>query len=237
MLIAMALCATAAWSQAAPKLEGDIGRAAYRTPPVARTADRSTVVLPYVYADYGAFYGRVDTFGYKATPLGKGHLELAARVSVEGYRPGDAAFGKRATPVPIGLGTFQETPYGAFFAYGFHDATSGGTLLDLSYAAEFSVGPLHVYPLAGIERRSARYVDHLYGVNAAEALRAGVAAYSPGASTTPSAGIALDYPVAERLKLTAQVRRRWLDRSITASPLVDAKAQTSGLVAIARSFD
>lgn len=226
----------AAWAQEKPQLHGDVGAAVYRTPAITRTADRGTVVLPYIYADWGRWYGRVDTFGFKALPLGAGHLELAARVSFEGYRPANAAFDKRSTPLPIGLGTFQETPYGAFIAYAFHDANSGGTLLDLSYAAEFGSGRLHVYPQVGIERRSARYVRHLYGVGAAEATRAAIPTYSPGSSLSPNAAVAVDYELTKTVKVTAQVRRRWLDSSISASPLANTRTQTSGLLALTRTF-
>lgn len=234
----MALLSTtlASWAQTSPQLHGDIGLALYRTPAITSTADRSNVVLPYVYADYGAWYARVDTFGYRAMPLGKGHLELAARVSFEGHRPANTAIDRRSTPRPIGLGSFQETAYGAFFLYGFHDPVSGGTLLDLSYAAELGRGPVHVYPQIGLERRSARYVRHLYGIGAAEALRSGESAYAPGSSVTPNAAIAIDYELTKGLKLTGQIRKRWLDKSIYASPVVDARTQTTSLLALTRTF-
>lgn len=237
LLLAAALMSAAlSWAQTKPSLEGDLGLALYRTPPVTRTADRSTLALPYVYAGYGAWYGRVDTFGYKALPTGQGHLELAARVSTEGYRPSDATLDKRATPRPVGLGSFQETSIGAFFLYAFRDTVSGGTLIDLSYAAELGLGPVQVYPQAGVERRSARYAQHLYGISAAEALRSGLARHEAGHSVTPNVAIAVDYPLGQELKFTGQIRRRWLDRSMTDSPLVNTKTQTSGFLALTRSF-
>lgn len=228
--------ALASWAQTASQLQGDVGLALYRTPPITHTNDRSNVVLPYLYADDGAWYARVDTFGYKAMPLAMGHLELAARVSFEGYRPGNAALDKRSTPVPIGLGTFQETPVGAFILYGFGDPVSGGTLLDVSYAAELGAGRVHAYSQVGFERRSTRYVRHLYGISAAEALRGGTASYLPGSSTTPNAAIAIEYELTTHLKLTGQLRTRWLDRSISRSPLVDSRRQTSSLLALTRTF-
>ncbi len=182
--------------------------ALYNTPPVTRTADKTNTVLPYLYADYGNFYARVNTFGYKAVPLGSGHLELAARVSVEGYRAADHGIGDRSTPVPVGLGTFQETSYGAFFLYGFHDTVSGGSLLDLMYAAEISAGPIEVYPQLGLERRSARYVQHLYGVSATEAAQSGLSSYAPGKAYSPYLGVALEYPLPDKLKLSLQVTNR-----------------------------
>jgi len=223
-------------AQEAARLQGDAGLALYNTPPITRTADKSNTVLPYVYADYGNFYARVNTFGYKAMPLGNGHLELAARVSVEGYRAADRGIGNRSNPVPVGVGTLQETPYGAFFLYGFHDSVSGGTLLDLMYAAEMNAGPIQVYPQLGLEHRSARYLQHLYGVSATEAAQSGLSSYAPGHASSPYLGLALEYPLPNQLKLSFQITKRWLGRSMTDSPLINTSTQTSGLLALMHVF-
>ncbi len=228
--------AAATWAQSTPTLNGDVGAAVYRTPAITRTAEPSNAVLPYVYADYGPFYARINTLGYKAMPLGAGHLELAMRISQEGYRPEQAGIAERAQPLPVGVGTFQKTPYGAFFAYGFHDTRSGGLLLDLTYAAKFNVAGVSVYPLLGVEQRSAKYVDHLYGVSAAEANSSGLQAYSCKSSTAPNAGLTLAYPLGTHYSLTYQVRKKWFDKSITDSPLVDSKHQTTSFLAITRQF-
>jgi len=217
-------------------LQGDVGMALYRTPAITRTDDKQNVVLPYVYADYGSAYARVDTFGIKMMPLGAGHLELAGRVSFEGYQSTLANIGTRSTPRPLGLGTYQETAYGAFFLYSFYDIISQGTLLDGTYAAEFDVGPVHVYPQIGLERRSAKYVQHLYGVSAAEAASSGLRAYAPNASTTPSLALAFEYPLSDNLNVMLQFKKKWLDKSLTDSPLVDTKSQTSSFLAVTRSF-
>ena len=222
------------WAQEEPRLQGDAGLALYNTPPITRTADKSNTVLPYLYADYGNLYARVNTFGYKAMPLGNGHLELAARISFEGYRAAD--HGNRSTPVPVGLGTMQETAYGAFFLYGFHDTVSGGTLLDLMYAAEMRVGPVQVYPEFGLEHRSARYVQHLYGVSATEAAQSGLPSYAPGSASSPYLGLALEYPLPNNLKLSFQLTRKWLGKSMMDSPLISTSTQTSGLLALVRVF-
>lgn len=219
------------------QLHGDVGIGWFRTPAITRAAQRQGAVLPYVYADDGPWYARIDTFGFKAMPMGRGHLELAARVSFEGYRPADPAFGQRSTPVPLGLGTFQETEDGAFIVYALADPVSGGSLLDAAYAAELGTGRLHVYPQVGAERRSARYVRHLYGISAAEALRSGMPGTGQGTSSlSPNAALSAEVELGSRMKLTGMVRRRWLDRAITSSPLVTARTQTSLLLALTRSF-
>lgn len=217
-------------------LIGDVGLAMYRTPAVTHAQGQVNSVLPYVYADYGPLYARVDTFGYKVAPLGAGHFELATRLSLEGYQSTVPGVSNRARPKPVGVGTFQETPYGAFIFYAFGDATSHGSLIDLTYAAEFIVGNWHVYPQVGVERRDRRYVTNLYGVDATDAQRSGLAEYAPGYSASPNVAAAMEYPLTESLKLTFQLKKRWLDRSIYESPLVNVRQQTSGLLAISQSF-
>jgi outer membrane protein len=219
------------------RIIGDIGLASYKTPVITRTKDEGQVVLPYLYADYGELYARVDTFGYKLQPIGYGHFELATRLSFEGFTPDSTGIGQRARPQPFGFGTFQETPYGAFIVYAFHDMTSGGFLFDASYAAELSIGQLHIYPQLGIEHRDRKYVAALYGVSATEAKGSGLSAYAPRASDNPNANIAFEYPLMNHFKLTLLVRKRWLDSSIYDSPLVATKQQTSRIFAITQTFE
>jgi outer membrane protein len=220
-----------------PQLQGDVGIAFYRTPPITRAAGDANVVLPYAFADYGNFFARVDTFGVKLMPLGAGSLELSGRLSFEGYKSvGYNGIQERSRPVPVGLSTFQETPYGAFFLYSFYDVTSGGTLLVALYAAEFKLGAMTIYPQLGLERRSAKYVQHLYGVSALENAVSKLDVYNPGNSLSPNFGVAFAYPLENDYSLTLQVRKEWLDSSITDSPLVNSKSQLSSFLSLTRSF-
>lgn len=228
--------ALAAQAQPVNRLSGDVGAAVYRTPAITHTTDHNAALLPYVYADYGPLYARINTVGYKAMPLGAGHLEVAARISFEGYAAAQAGIQDRANPLPIGVGTFQKTPYGAFFAYGFHDPKSGGNLVDLMYAARFSVGAVTFYPQLGAERRSAQYVQHLYGMSSAEARVSGVSAYAARSSITPNVGLTAEYALTPQYSVSYQLRKRWLDNAITDSPLVHAQSQTTTFVALTRSF-
>lgn len=218
-------------------IKGDVGAAIYRTPAITRSTDQSNAVLPYVYADYGPFYARINTLGYKTMPLGAGHLEVATRITLEGYQSTQAGIGDRSSPLPVGLGTFQETAYGAFFVYDFYDTKSGGNLLDLTYAAMLRVGSVNFYPQIGVERRSAKYVQHLYGVSAAEATVANLTAYSAQASVTPNVGLMAEYAFSPSYSLSYQLRKKWLDKSITDSPLVNTKSQTSSFLALTRTFN
>lgn len=224
-------------AQSGYTLQGDVGGAIYRTPAIVKTSDSSHAVLPYVYADYGPFYARINTLGYKVQPMGAGHFELATRITLEGYKSTQVGIEDRAQPVPIGVGTFQKTRYGGFFIYDFHDVTSGGNLFDASYVAKFRLGVVNVYPQLGIERRSTAYVQHLYGVTPVETAATQIRTYSPGSSVSPNASVTLQYPLSTRSSITYQIRKKWLDASITDSPLVNVKSQTTSFLALTRTFD
>ena len=222
------------------RLTGDVGAAAYSAQSVIRSKGNETTLLPYLFADYGRFFARVDTFGFKAVPLGNGYLELTARVSQDGWRANTAALSglkDRKTPLPIGVGTFQQTPYGALVVNAVMDAgASKGSLLEVSYLAEIKLGSLSLYPMLGVERRSAKYANYLYGVTPAEALTSGYAVYNAGASVTPVLGLAADYSLTENWMVNMQLRRKWLDSAVTNSPLVVRKSQDTGYIGLSYRF-
>lgn len=232
----MCLFLPKAQAQGTLQLQGDIGFAVYNTPSIARTSDKNQSVLPYLYADWGNLYARVDTYGYKVMPLGSGHLEFAARISQEGFHSIYQGIDSRSRPMPIGLGTSQETAYGAFFLYGFHDPVSGGQLFDGMYAAEFNAGSYQIYPQIGMELRSARYTHHLYAVSPREAALSGQLVYEPGNASSPYVGCALEYPLSKDLKISFQATRKWVGKTIGTSPLVNNASQVSGLIALTTVF-
>ncbi len=230
------ICSSSVCAQPEHTLKGDVGVAVYRTPAITHTTESANTVLPYTYADYGPFYARINTLGYKAMPLGAGHLEVSARVTLEGYKSSQAGIRERTSPLPVGLGTFQKTAYGAFFAYGFYDPNSGGSLVDLMYAAKFQLAGVNFYPQVGVERRSAKYVQHLYGVSAAEATASGLSAYSAQSSTSPNLGLTAEYLLNDNYTVSYQLRKKWFDTAITSSPLVNTHSQTTSFLALTRSF-
>ena len=133
----------AAQSAAGDRLVGEVGLGVYARTEVVRDTGTSTMVLPYVYADWGRVFARVDTLGVKLVPLGLGHLELVGRVSTEGWdadRPSLRGLSDRGNPLPVGLGTMQRTRYGAFFVYAMHDLRSGGNYLEATWGSRFDVG-------------------------------------------------------------------------------------------------
>ncbi|MES2189859.1 MAG: MipA/OmpV family protein [Pseudomonadota bacterium] len=240
---AMLLGTSAVHAQAAPltdRLVGDVGGAVYSAQGIIRSKGSDSNLLPYGFFDYGRFFARVDTFGVKTLPIGYGYLELVGRVSQDGWRANTAALNgltNRDTPIPLGIGTFQQTPYGAFIFNAFFDSgKSRGSLIEATYAAEFKLGNVSFYPQIGLERRSAKYTNYLYGVTPAETLASGYATYNAGASTIPVLALAADVPLNGLWVLNMQLREKWLDSAITNSPLASRKMQASGYVALSYRF-
>jgi outer membrane protein len=238
VVLAALVSAAGAHAQGADALHwsGDLGVSVERTQASAPGASARTWVLPYVYGDLGRLFAREDTFGAKLVPVGWGALELVARVSTEGSDGDGPGLAHRRNPRPVGLGTFQEAPWGGVFVDAFVDTVSGGTLLEASYAAELVLGPVTLYPQVGVTRRSARYVAHLYGVAGAEAKAIGKPAYAPGASTTPVLQLSGELPLDNTWVVLAHVQYEPFDRALRDSPRVDRRSRASALLALAWRF-
>ena len=218
------------------RLVGEVGRAAFQTGNVTKSEEGGVNVLPYAYATYGNIFARIDTLGIKVLPIAYGNLEISTRISLEGYKlKNTSSIRNISNPTPIGISTSQLTPYGAFFAHGFYDPSSGGTLLDLSYAAKFKAGSFTLFPQLGIEKRSTKYVQHLYGLKPQDSF-ANPNGYSPGSSIGTSLGMTVDYPLNNNNSLKFNLRNKWLDKSITDSPLISSKSQMNGFIAITHDF-
>ena len=220
-------------------LVGNLGAAIYASRGPANRPHEAQLVLPFAYADYERLFARVDTVGIKTLRVGAGYLELVGRISVEGSksdRSGLRELRGRANPVPLGVGTFQETVIGGVFLDALHDLRSGGNLLEATYATEFSVHDWKVYPQVGVERRSSRYERYVRGVTPQEAEASGRLAYAPGASTTPVAGLAIDVPLTGPWFLNLQWRREWFGGTIRTSPRAGSRNQNSGFAALSYAF-
>lgn len=214
---------------------GDIGAMALTSGAIVKGAERSTTAMPYVYGDWGLFYARVDTLGIKTLPVGDGHLELAMRISTEDFKAGKTAYpaaGDRSAPLPVGVGTFQRTALGGLFAYAMHDARSGGQFGELNWAGKLDVGPVKLYPQLGLQYRSADYVRHLYGIDAAQSQATGLPIYRPGASFTPMATLQATVSLSGPWALQLVTRYRRLDDAVAHSPLVNRSSQVSGFAAV-----
>jgi len=233
LMAQVALATATATDENKHKLVGEVGMAVFHSGSLTTSEEGGTSLLPFMYATYGDFFARIDTIGMKIVPVGYGNFEISTRISLEGYnQTKTTSVQKISNPIPVGISTSQITSYGAFFAHGFYDLISKGTLFDMAYAAKFNIGTLSIYPQIGIERRSEKYVQYLYGVNSINS----PSSYTPGASIGPNNGITADYPLDNKNSVKFNLRKKWIDRNISDSPLVSSKSQINGFFAITHNF-
>lgn len=208
----------------APRLVGDIGLGISSSPVAVPAQSRSTSAVPYANFEYGPAFARIDTFGVKLAPAGYGSVELLTRVLEDGYRASAPPQERLRSSVPLGLGTLQVTPVGAFMANVYRDlGKSHGTMVDLMYAAEIDHDRFAFYPQAGVEYRSASYVRYYDGV--------------ARSASNPFAGLLVEARLSGHWYLVANVRRTWLDDSIRSNPAVHRRSLDSGLVALSYRFE
>ncbi len=222
------------------RIQGAVGGAIYACNNPVRSEGTTLIAVPYGYFDYGRFFARFDTFGVKTVPMGYGHLEVMGRVNLDGFRSNNSTLrgiDSRENSLPLGIGTFQETPIGGFFANAFYDANqSHGRLYELIYVAEFEIGESTVYPMIGMEHFSARYTRYFYGVSPTEAGRSVYPVYAPKATTTPMLGFVLEVPIVGDWNVDIYALRRWLGPSIHHSPLVNTRLQDEAFVSLSYNY-
>ena len=223
-------------------LSGDIGVAVFSQNAVIQGNSRSTQVLPYAYFDYDRFFARIDTFGFKTLPIGYGSLEIVGRYDAEGFTPKGTAynqFNQRDLPVPIGLGTLQITPIGAFFVYAFEDiSASKGKMVEFTYAAELELPhTVKIYPLVGFDYKDRRYLNYFYGVSSLESHLSGINSYSPTDGVSPFAALVLEVPVSDHWVVNTLFKQKWLSSTITNSPLVSERRVENMFISLSYRFE
>jgi outer membrane protein len=222
------------------KLDGDIGLGVYYTRSIIRDRRESALVLPYTYFDYGRLFARIDTFGVKTLKIGYGYLEFAGRVEFDGFKtdtPGLQGLHGRKNSLPLGIGTLQETPVGALFLNAFHDVNkSSGNLFDVTYIGRFTTQSITVYPQAGVEYLSKRYVDYYYGVSTQEASSGRHGRYQPGGALNPFVAVMMEIKITADWNLNLFARHKWLAASIHDSPLVGQKGMDTVFASLAYRF-
>ncbi len=221
-------------------LDGDIGVGGYYSRAIIRGKSDQFSVLPYGSFDDGRLFARIDTFGVKTLALGYGYVEISGRFSQDGFYadvPNLRGLHDRQGSLPLGVGTLQITPVGAFFLNAFHDVhQSNGNLFEVIYAAEFGTPDLMIYPLAGAEYQSAQYTRYFYGISAQESAASRYAAYQPGGSFNPMLGGMLDVKLTEKYHLNFYARRKWLGNAIQSSPIVSASTLDTAFIALSYRF-
>jgi outer membrane protein len=217
---------------------GDLGLGVYSRQEIYRGTSTATDVLPYVYGQWGRFFGRVDTFGFRALPMGHGFLEVGTRI-VQDRMESDslkrAGVRDRKNSQLLGLSTFQYTPIGAVSISLMQDVgDSEGMVVDASWIGAIKpVSWLSIYPEIGVEMLTSKYTDYYYGVIAGEG---GFTAYKPGMALNPYFAIHTSSPIAENWNLALTLRNKALDETISDSPLVGRKSRWNAYVAVSYEF-
>lgn len=224
------------------RIQGDVGGFISAAQSPIRAEPIRPLLFPYAYIDYGRAFVRIDTFGIKTLPLGYGHLELVGRIKFDGFQtdgnPLLKGISTRENSFPIGLGSFQLTPIGGFFLYAFRDENcSKGDMYEATYATQFDLGRLTVYPQIGIEHFSKNYTRYFYGVSAFEAANSGYSIYTPMAATNTILSVLLEFPLTGHWISQLYLQRKRLDSTITESPLVGRKYLSSSYITVAFRFE
>ncbi|GAA5164955.1 MipA/OmpV family protein [Viridibacterium curvum] len=216
------------------KLSGDAGLMLAPSQSIIREGKNTLAVLPFVAGDYGRAFARVDTFGVKTLKFGYGHLELIGRYRADAYEVDGLT--RRDAPVPLGVGSLQVTPIGAFELNVVRDfGDSAGAVGMARYIAKLARGPVSVYPEVGGEYLNRRYANYYYGTREADASTVG-RHYATSNALNLFVGSLLRYDLTDKYALQAYWRYTRYDDTITDSPLVSRKGRHNGFVAVTRSF-
>ena len=220
---------------------GDIGAAVYTSNLHIGTEGTQSLALPYAFFDYQRFFARIDEVGIKTFKMGYGYFEVIGKINLDTYKVKSSINGNsinRSDPIPLGLGTFQETPIGGFFVNAYHDfGKSKGALYEFLYLAEIEAyKKVVVYPQVGIERQSSQYANYYYGINSGESSLTGYAAYNAPATNNLLAGLMVEIPVVDNWYINLYGKRKWMGGGINNSPVMNRSFQDDVFMALAYRF-
>jgi len=222
-------------------LVGDIGAAIYTSNLHIGTEGTQSLALPYAYFDYQRFFTRIDEVGIKTFKIGYGYLELIGKVSLDSYKiksPYNGYSINKSDPIPLGIGTMQETPLGAIFINAYKDfGKSKGALFELLYFGEIETfNKIVIYPQVGVERQSAKFANYYYGLSSAEASATGYSPFSAPATTNPMVGMMVEIPVVDNWYVNVYAKRKWMGNGINNSPVMTKSFQDNIFAALAYRF-
>lgn len=220
---------------------GDLGVGVYSSNMSIAANGTQTYVLPYAFFDYERFFARIDTFGFKTLKVGYGYLEVAGQVNLDNYNRKSAITGatfSKHDPVPIGVGTFQNTPIGGFFLHGYQDVDhSQGQLYEFSYFAQFeTVAQINLYPMVGAEYLSQSYANYYYGVSPAASKTLGYSQYTVPGTTNLSAGIMIEVPIVDNWYFNLYGKRKFMGSGISNSPIMARSFQDTFIGSLVYQF-
>ncbi|WP_312707151.1 MipA/OmpV family protein [Stenotrophomonas sp.] len=112
----------------------------------------------------------------------------------------------------------------------------GGMESSLHYSYPIQAGRFTWVPRVGVVHSSARLLDYYYGISNEEALRSGLAAYTPGSATSPSLQIAVSTPLGSKWRATGVVANQWFGNAVKDSPMTRDGSQTSAFLSLMRAF-
>jgi MipA family protein len=220
---------------------GDIGVAVYTSNLHIGTEGTQSLVLPYAFFDYERFFVRIDEVGIKTFKMGYGYLEVIGKINLDSYKvksPINGASINRSDPIPLGIGTFQETPIGGIFLNAYHDfGKSKGALYEFLYFAELETyKKVVVYPQVGVERQSSQYANYYYGISPGESNLTGYNAYTAPATTNLLAGLMVEIPVVDNWYINIYGKRKWMGNGVNNSPVMNRSFQDNIFAALAYRF-
>jgi outer membrane protein len=223
------------------RIVGDIGAAVYTSNLHIGTEGTQSLALPYAFFDYQRFFARIDEVGIKTFKMGYGYFEVIGKINLDTYKVKSSINGNsinRSDPIPLGLGTFQETPIGGFFVNAYHDfGKSKGALYEFLYFAEIETyKKIVVYPQIGVERQSSQYANYYYGISSGESSLTGYAAYSAPATNNLLAGLMVEIPVVDNWYINIYGKRKWMGGGINNSPVMNRSFQDNIFMALAYRF-
>ena len=223
------------------RIVGDIGAAVYTSNLHIGTQGTQSFVSPYVFFDYKRFFARIDEFGIKTVKVAYGYLEVIGKVNLDTYKVKSSINSNsinRSDPLPLGIGTFQETPIGGFFLNAYHDfGKSKGALYEFSYFSEIETyKKIVVYPQIGIERQSNQYANYYYGINSGESALTGYNSYTAPATNNLLAGIMIEIPIVDNWYVNIYGKRKWMGSGINNSPVMNRSFQDNIFMALAYRF-
>ena len=223
------------------RIVGDIGAAVYTSNLHIGTEGTQSLALPYAFFDYQRFFARIDEVGIKTFKMGYGYFEVIGKINLDTYKVKSSINGNsinRSDPIPLGLGTFQETPIGGFFVNAYHDfGKSKGALYEFLYSAEIETyKKVILYPQIGIERQSSQYANYYYGISPGESTATGYGAYSAPATNNLLAGLMVEIPVVDNWYINVYGRRKWMGGGINNSPVMNRSFQDNVFMALAYRF-
>lgn len=223
-------------------LVGDLGFGVYSSNMAIGGIGREIIPVPYAFFDYGRFFARLDTFGFKTLKLGYGYLEFAGQVNLDNYNRKSTINGatyNKLDPVPIGIGTFQDTPIGGFFLHAYQDVNrSKGQIYQFSYFAEFELfDKIKIYPEVGAEMLSQTYANYYYGVSASASKTLGYPQYTVPTSTNLITGMLIEVPLVDQWYFNVFGRLKFLGGGIATSPIMNRGTQDSVFGAVVYRFE